>query len=108
MEQELKQLQRERKLLRDELIRVINLIKNCTDKDDRKGLFDWKNEVKMDIAEIETEIEEIKESERLMSGDEGIIDDREIIDDTELEQEPLEKEPSIEQSESDKNQTNNK
>lgn len=87
MEEELKQLQKERKKLRDELIKAIELIKTCKNKDERKELFAYKEEIKMDIAEVEFEINELQSMQDSENDDEIIDDNREIIDDTIEEEE---------------------
>lgn len=105
MEQELIELKKERKILRDELIRAISLIKTCKDKEERQDLFAWKNEIKMDIAEVELEIELMEENEKnkVVEMDNNFVeDDRVIVDDT--EEEPFEEEEQNEQE----TQTNNK
>lgn len=98
MEQELIELKKERKVLRDELIRAISLIKTCKDKEERQDLFAWKNEIKMDIAEVELEIELMEENEKnkVVEMDNNFVeDDRVIVDDT--EEEPFEEEEQNEQ-----------
>jgi len=89
MEQELIELKKERKILRDELIRAISLIKTCKDKEERQDLFAWKKEIKMDIDEVELEIQLMEENEnnKLVEMDDNFVeDDRVIIDDTEEEE----------------------
>jgi len=98
MEQELIELKKERKILRDELIRAISLIKTCKDKEERQDLFAWKNEIKMDIAEVELEIELMEENEKnkVVEMDNNFVeDDRVIVDDT--EEEPFEEEEQNEE-----------
>jgi hypothetical protein len=98
MEQELIELKKERKILRDELIRAISLIKTCKDKEERQDLFAWKNEIKMDIAEVELEIELMEENEKnkVVEMDNNFVeDDRVIVDDT--EEEPFEEQEQNEE-----------
>jgi len=98
MEQELIELKKERKILRDELIRAISLIKTCKDKEERQDLFAWKNEIKMDIAEVELVIELIEENEKnkVVEMDNNFVeDDRVIVDDT--EEEPFEEQEQNEE-----------
>ena len=106
MEQELIELKKERKILRDELIRAISLIKTCKESEERQDLFAWKKEIKMDIEEVELEIQLMEENEKnkLIEMDNDFVeDDRVIIDDTEEEEEEQE-----EQQEEEETLTNNK
>ena len=98
MEQELIELKKERKILRDELIRAISLIKTCKDKEARQDSFAWKNEITMDIAEVELEIELMEENEKnkVVEMDNNFVeDDRVIVDDT--EEEPFEEQEQNEE-----------
>jgi hypothetical protein len=44
--------------LKNELIEVCNLIKECTDSEERKILFEEKKQIQAEIAEIESETDD--------------------------------------------------
>lgn len=49
--------------LKNELIEVCNLIKECTDSEERKTLFEEKQQIQAEIAEIESELQNEVEDE---------------------------------------------
>lgn len=61
MKQELEELNAERKILKSELIRAIELIKTSKNSEERKELFAFKNEIAQDIKDIDDEIKELTE-----------------------------------------------
>ena len=61
-QEQISELQKERKSLRDELIKICDLIKTCENKDERKSLFDWKKDVQQDIDEVDFEIKQLEEN----------------------------------------------
>jgi hypothetical protein len=59
-QEKIAELQKERKSLRDELIKICDLIKTCEEKKERKNLFEWKKDVQQDIDEVDFEIKQFE------------------------------------------------
>ena len=86
MKQELEELNAERKILKSELIRAIELIKTSKNSEERKELFAFKNEIAQDIKDIDDEIKELTEIDLEDKEIDSIVDEvpSEIVNEVEV------------------------
>lgn len=86
MKQELEELNAERKILKSELIRAIELIKTSKNSQERKELFAFKNEIAQDIKDIDDEIKELTEIDLENKEIDSIVDEvpSEIVNEVEV------------------------